>query len=82
MGHARHLANDSVYGLGASIWTEDPELAWSLEPELNLGSLFINEMVKSDFRIPFGGVKQSGFGRELGRAGMLEFCNVKTIWQG
>jgi succinate-semialdehyde dehydrogenase/glutarate-semialdehyde dehydrogenase len=80
-GHAIALANDTAYGLGASIWTEDLDLAWSLEPELQVGALFINELVRSDFRVPFGGVKQSGYGKELGKAGMLEFCNVKSIWQ-
>lgn len=81
VAHALAIANDTAYGLGASIWTDDLDLAWSVEPQLNVGTVFINELVKSDFRIPFGGVKQSGFGRELGRAGILEFCNVKSIWQ-
>lgn len=80
--HAVHLANDTPYGLGVCVTTDDVDLAMSLEPKLQVGSFFLNEIVRSDFRMPFGGVKQSGFSRELGRAGLLEFCNIKTIWQG
>lgn len=73
------LANSSRYGLGASIWTKQPERALQLIAQLENGSVFINSVVKSDPRYPFGGMKDSGYGRELGREGMLEFVNVKTI---
>ncbi|HXV76486.1 MAG TPA: NAD-dependent succinate-semialdehyde dehydrogenase [Candidatus Polarisedimenticolaceae bacterium] len=74
------LANDSEYGLGASLWTRERERVDRLIPRLDSGSVFVNGLVKSDPRLPFGGVKQSGFGRELSREGMLEFVNRKTVW--
>ncbi len=77
---ALHLANASAYGLGASIWTSDPAAAEELVPHIESGAVFINEMVKSDPRIPFGGVKHSGYGRELGREGIHAFVNKKTVW--
>ena len=77
---AIELANRTEYGLGASIWTRDVERAKRLVPWIESGSVFINGMVKSDARLPFGGVKHSGYGRELARQGMLEFVNVKTVW--
>ena len=77
---AIELANDTEYGLGASIWTADMERAKKLIPRMQAGSLFINGMVKSDPRMPFGGIKNSGYGRELSREGMLEFTNIKTVW--
>jgi succinate-semialdehyde dehydrogenase/glutarate-semialdehyde dehydrogenase len=77
---AIELANRTEYGLGASIWTRDVEWAKKLVPRIESGSVFINGMVKSDARLPFGGVKHSGYGRELARQGMLEFVNVKTVW--
>ncbi len=76
------LANQSRYGLAASIWSRDTERALRLARRLEAGSVFINSLVKSDPRIPFGGIRQSGYGRELGREGLLEFVNAKTIAVG
>jgi succinate-semialdehyde dehydrogenase/glutarate-semialdehyde dehydrogenase len=73
------LANDSVYGLGASIWTKDLDKGIAMARKIESGAVFINSLVKSDPRIPFGGIKRSGYGRELGRHGILEFVNAKTI---
>lgn len=73
------LANQSAYGLGASIWTQNTQAASTMAHHLEAGSVFINSLVKSDVRLPFGGIKQSGFGRELSELGIKEFTNAKTI---
>ena len=74
------VANDTVYGLGASIWSQDIERAQKIAAKIESGSVFINGMVKSDPRLPFGGIKLSGYGRELSEVGIREFVNIKSIW--
>ena len=76
---AIELANDSEYGLGASIWTQDLDKAERLSGSIESGIVSVNNVVASDPRVPFGGVKKSGFGRELSRYGMLEFVNIKSV---
>jgi len=78
--HAIEIANDSIYGLGSSLWTRSLETAKSLVPRIEAGSVYVNNMLASDPRLPFGGVKQSGYGRELSALGIKEFMNIKAIW--
>ncbi|MBA3647102.1 MAG: NAD-dependent succinate-semialdehyde dehydrogenase [Chitinophagales bacterium] len=74
------LANRNRYGLGASIWTKDQDRGLKLARDINAGNVFINALVKSDPRLPFGGIKKSGYGRELSKYGMHEFTNIKSIF--
>ena len=78
--HAINLANDSPFGLGAAVFTKNIQRGEDIaKNRLNAGLCFVNDFVKSDPRLPFGGIKQSGFGRELSSYGLLEFVNIKTI---
>ncbi|MCF6269327.1 MAG: NAD-dependent succinate-semialdehyde dehydrogenase [Melioribacteraceae bacterium] len=77
---AIHIANDTPFGLGASLWTSNTENAKLVSAEIDSGSVFINGIVKSDPRLPFGGTKISGYGRELSHYGIKEFVNIKTVW--
>ena len=77
---AVHIANDTRFGLGSSIWSGDSVHAEKIARQVHAGSSFINGMVRSDPRLPFGGIKSSGFGRELSSHGIREFVNVKSVW--
>lgn len=79
---AIQIANDSDFGLGGSLWTKDLAKGESLARKIESGGIFINGMTKSDPRLPFGGIKKSGYGRELSHYGIKEFVNMKTIWIG
>ena len=78
--HAVEVANASQYGLGGNVWTRDVERGIALARRLDTGGVFVNGMTHSDARIPFGGVKRSGYGRELSSFGIREFVNIQTIW--
>lgn len=79
--HALALANDSDFGLSATIFSADEARAKALAARLECGGVFINGYSASDARVAFGGVKKSGFGRELSHFGLHEFCNVQTVWK-
>ena len=79
---AIHVANDSPFGLGGCVWTRDLKRGEALARKVETGAMFVNGMTKSDPRLPFGGIKKSGYGRELGSYGIREFVNIKTIWIG
>ena len=76
------MANDSEYGLGCALWSGDVACARDLARRIDAGAVFINGMTASDPRYPFGGIKRSGYGRELGVYGIREFVNIKTVWIG
>ena len=78
--HAVALANDSEFGLTASIFTTDPAKARDIANQLETGGIFVNAFSVSDPRVAFGGIKKSGFGRELSHFGVREFCNAQTVW--
>lgn len=77
---AVRIANDTVFGLGGSVWTRDSARGERIARQLECGCAFVNGLVKSDPRLPFGGIKHSGYGRELARHGIREFVNAKTLW--
>ena len=79
---AVRLANDSRFGLGAAVWTMKPEKGEAIARQIESGAVFVNGIVKSMPELPFGGVKKSGYGRELSYLGIREFVNQKSIWVG
>ena len=82
MEHALQIANDSSYGLASSVWTNDEHEKQMALSHLEAGAIFFNSMVKSDASLPFGGVKNSGYGREMAQEGLLSFCNITTVVEG
>ena len=79
---AIQIANRTPFGLGSNLWTADIEKARQLSRKIEAGQVFINGMVTSDPRLPFGGIKRSGYGRELSELGIREFTNIQTVWIG
>ena len=77
---AVRVANDTKFGLGASVWTCDAARGERVARQIQAGAVFVNGFVKSDPRLPFGGIKDSGYGRELSHLGLYEFLNIKTVW--
>jgi succinate-semialdehyde dehydrogenase/glutarate-semialdehyde dehydrogenase len=78
---ALRIANDSPFGLGAAVFTGDAARGTRIAADvLEAGNCFVNDFVRSDVRLPFGGIKQSGYGRELSAFGIREFVNIKTVW--
>jgi succinate-semialdehyde dehydrogenase/glutarate-semialdehyde dehydrogenase len=79
---AIRIANDSEFGLGGCVWTGDLQRGERIARKVATGAMFVNGITKSDPRLPFGGIKKSGYGRELAGYGIKEFVNIKTIWVG
>jgi succinate-semialdehyde dehydrogenase/glutarate-semialdehyde dehydrogenase len=77
---AIRIANDTAFGLGASVWTRDKARGEAVARRIQAGAVFVNALVRSDVRLPFGGTKTSGFGRELAEHGIHEFMNIKTVY--
>ena len=82
LAEAVELANNTIFGLGSNIWTDDPAEQEQFVRDVEAGAVFVNGIVASYPELPFGGVKTSGYGRELAAHGIREFCNIKTVWVG
>ena len=78
---ALRIANQTSFGLSSAVWTNDPEQEARFVANLDAGAVFVNGMTVSYQELPFGGIKRSGFGRELAAVGIREFCNLKTVWK-